>query len=33
MTFQSVVAGELKTLLCGGLLCERGYFRLGGRWY
>jgi hypothetical protein len=33
MTFQSIVAGELNNLLCGRLLCERGYFRLGGRWY
>lgn len=31
MTFQPV-ASELKNLLCGELLCERGYFRLGGRW-
>jgi len=27
-----LVASELKNLLCGELLCERGYYRLGGRW-
>ncbi len=31
MTFQPF-ASELKNLLCGELLYERGYYRLGGRW-
>jgi len=30
MIFQPF-ANVLSSLLCGGLLCERGYYRLGGR--
>ena len=31
MIFQPFTS-ELKNLLCAELLCERGYFCLGGRW-